>query len=86
MLRDFTWTEKYEEAMSDEHPLAFGREIGHPLSTYTTSGMEGVTQNVYSHVLGEGVERSVMRYVRTKWMAPSKCCGIFFVHWFGQVH
>ena len=21
MLRDFTWTEKYEEAMSDEHPL-----------------------------------------------------------------
>ena len=20
MLRDFTWTEKYEEAMSDEHP------------------------------------------------------------------
>ena len=22
MLRDFTWTEKYEAAMSDEHPLA----------------------------------------------------------------
>ena len=22
MLRDFTWTEKYEEAMSDEHPPA----------------------------------------------------------------
>ena len=21
MLRDFTWTEKYEKAMSDEHPL-----------------------------------------------------------------
>ena len=21
MLRDFTWTEKYEEAMPDEHPL-----------------------------------------------------------------
>ena len=21
MLRDFTWTEKYEEAMSDEEPL-----------------------------------------------------------------
>ena len=21
MLRHFTWTEKYEEAMSDEHPL-----------------------------------------------------------------
>ena len=27
-----------------------------------------------------------MRYVRTKRMTPSKCYGIFFVHWFGQVH
>ena len=23
MLRDFTWTEKYEEKMSDEHPPGF---------------------------------------------------------------
>ena len=23
MLRDFTWTEKYEEAMSDEHLLKY---------------------------------------------------------------
>ena len=29
---------------------------------------------------------SVIKYVRTKWMAPNKCCGIFFVRWFGQVH
>ena len=26
MPRDFTWTEKYEEAMSDEHPWIY---IGH---------------------------------------------------------
>ena len=25
-------------------------------------------------------EKSVIRYERTKWMAPEKCCGIFFVH------
>ena len=28
---------------------------------------------------GEGVEKLVLRYVCTKWMAPNKCCGIFFV-------
>ena len=33
-----------------------------------------------------GVEKLVIRYVRTKWIAPNKCCGIFFVYWFGQVH
>ena len=26
-----------------------------------------------------GVEKLVLRYVRTKWIAPSKCCGIFFL-------
>ena len=31
------------------------------------------------------VEISVIRYVRTKWMALEKC-GIFFVHWSDQVH
>ena len=35
---------------------------------------------------GWGVEKSVIRYVHTKWMAPSKCCGIFFVYWFDQIH
>ena len=34
----------------------------------------------------EGVEKLVIRYVRTKWMASKKCCEIFFVHWSGQVH
>ena len=32
-----------------------------------------------------GIEKSVLRYVRTKWIAPSKYC-IFFVHWYSQVH
>ena len=38
--------------------------------------------------LGGGgvVEKSDIRYVRTKWMAPDKCCGTFFVHWSGQEH
>ena len=40
---------------------------------------------------GKGGERgrvgkSVIRYVRTKWMAPDKCYGIFFVQCSGQVH
>ena len=35
----------------------------------------------YQHVL-----TSVIRYIRTKWVAPNKCRGAFFVHWFGQVH
>ena len=34
----------------------------------------------------EGAEKLEIRYVQTKWMAPKKYCGIFFVHWFGQVH
>ena len=32
------------------------------------------------------VEKLVIRYVRIKWMAPNKCYGIFFAHWFGQVY
>ena len=35
----------------------------------------------YYHILA-----SVIRYVRTKQMVPNKCCGIFFVQWFSQVH
>ena len=45
--------------------------------------VETVTLNAHK---GEGVEKSVLRYVRTKWMAPNKLGGIFFVHWYGQVH
>ena len=69
--------------------LLLGWEIGHPLSMYATGRMEvaggggggGVIQNEHRCVQGEGVEKSVIRYARrTKWMAPNKCCGIFFVH------
>ena len=35
---------------------------------------------------GREVEKLVIRYVRNKWIAPNKFCGIFFVLWFGQVH
>ena len=43
-----------------------------------------IRQNNYSkcvHMLtrGRGVEKLVLRYVRTKWMTPNKCCGIFFL-------
>ena len=31
------------------------------------------------------VEKLVLRYVRTKWIAPNKCWGIFLVHWYDQV-
>ena len=34
---------------------------------------------------GGGVEKSVIKYVRTKWMAPNNCCGISFVYWSGQL-
>ena len=27
---------------------------------------------------GRGVEKSFISYVRTKWIVPDKCCGIFF--------
>ena len=35
----------------------------------------------YQHILA-----SVRRNVLTKWVASNKCCGTFFVYWFGQVH
>ena len=35
---------------------------------------------------GGRLEKSVLRYVCTKWMTPNKCGRIFFVHWYGQVH
>ena len=34
---------------------------------------------------GKGVEKSVIRFVRTKWMTPNKCSGMLFAHWSGQV-
>ena len=48
---------------------------------------ETVTLNAQICLQGrQGVEKLVLRYIRTKWMAPNKSCGIFFVHWYDQVH
>ena len=38
---------------------------------------ETVTLNAYIFLQGRGAEKSLLRYVRTNWMAPNKCCGIF---------
>ena len=46
-------------------------------------GSSKMCKGTYS---GRGVEKSVIRYVRTKWMAPNKFRGIFFMHWLSQVH
>ena len=67
--------------------LFFGWEIGDPLSTYATGGMEWESSKMCTGAYRErGVEELVIRYVHTKWIASNKFCGIFFVHWFGQVH
>ena len=69
--------------------LFFDWVIGHPLSTYATGGIERGPSKMCTGAYwgrGEGVEKSVIRYVRTKWMALNKCCGRFFVHCFSQVH
>ena len=43
---------------------------------------EIVTLNAYICLQWrQGIEKLVLRYVRTKWMAPNKFCGAFFVHW-----
>ena len=46
----------------------------------------GLNSTVCIHIVGvrtkdRVVEKLVLRYVSTKWMAPNKCCGIFYVHW-----
>ena len=31
------------------------------------------------------IEKLIIRSTHTKWIAPNKCHGVFFVHWSGQV-
>ena len=65
-----------------------GWEIGHLLSTYATGGIRGVGEEwrwrssdiSTGAYRGKGVERLVIRYVRTKWIVPNKFCETFFVH------
>ena len=42
-------------------------------------GSNSYSKCVHMLTRGRGVEKSVLRYVRTKWMAPNKCCRIFFL-------
>ena len=45
--------------------LFFGWEIGHPLSTCVTEGMEGFNRNVYRCIQGEEVSRLMCTYALT---------------------
>ena len=42
-------------------------------------GSNSYSKCLYMLTMRRGVEKSVLRYVRTKWTAPNKCCGIFFL-------
>ena len=44
-----------------------------------TYGNSSYSKCVHMLTRGRGVKKLVLRYVRTKWMAPSKCCTIFFL-------
>ena len=58
-----------------------------PSIKYVRNGNGGGKSRMCTGAYRErGVKKSVIRYVRTKWMAPSKVCGIFSMKWFGQVH
>ena len=49
--------------------------------------VETVTLNANISLQGRGgVEKSLLRYISTKWMTPKKCCRIFIGHWYDQVH
>ena len=56
-----------------------------------TNAKGGGTLNAYMCVQGgmwknrKSIEKSVKISARTKWIAPNKCYGIFFVLWSGQV-
>ena len=43
-------------------------------------GSNSYSKCVHMLTRRRGVEKSVLRYVRTKWMVPNKCCGIFFLY------
>ena len=59
-----------------------------PFSTYLDNwGNRGGSSKMFTGAYrGNGDEKLIIRYVRTKWMALNKFCGTFFLHWFGQVH
>ena len=44
---------------------------------YQIDEITGYYKCVHIRTRGREIEKSVIRYVRTKWMAPDKCFGIF---------
>ena len=60
--------------------FVFWLRIGHPLITYATGEIDAGSSKMCTGAYRERrVQKSVIRYIRTKWIAPNKCCGIFFV-------
>ena len=54
-----------------EYCYIFGWDIGPPLSTYATRKMAERSSKMRTGAyMWRGVEKSVLRYVRIKWMAP----------------
>ena len=45
-----------------------------------TYGHSSYSKCVHRLTRGRGVEKLVLKYVRTKWMVRSKCCRIFFLY------
>ena len=74
---------QYEENKANEQSQNGRGEYLIDEITYTK---RGYSKCAHMRTRWSGVEKWIIRYVRTKWMTPNKCCGIFFVHWVGQVH
>ena len=72
------WSKTVSRTMVNEQSQNGRGEYQIDEMTYAKGGLLLMSTYVYN---GEGVEKSVLRYVRTKWMVPHKFYGIFFVHW-----
>ena len=68
--------------------VEMGKESIKSMKSHTQKGgySKCVPMSTRKRRRGRGVEKLVIKYVRTIWMAPNKCCGIFFVYCSGQVH
>ena len=74
---------QYEESMANEQSQNGRGEYQIDAVTYAKGGY---SKCVHMRTKGRGVEESVIRNVCTKWMAPDKRCGIFFIYYSCQVH
>ena len=73
---------QYEETIANEQSQNGRGEYQIDETTFATGGY---SKCEHMRTREKGVEKSVIRYVHTEWMASNKCCGIFFVHWPSQV-